>query len=185
MSMKSLTFITGNLNKVAQLGKYLNFEVKHATLDIPEIQSLDVEEVATAKAEAAYALLGTPVLVEDVTLTFDALNGLPGPLVKWFLESIGTTGLTKLLTGYENRSATAEVCFALRDESGVHLFTGTRQGSIADTPRGETAFGWNPIFIPEGKEKTWAEMNDDEQRETSMRRLALEKLQVYLDAHYR
>lgn len=183
--MKSLTFITGNPNKVAQLGKYLNFEIAHAKLDIPEVQSLDVEEVAIAKARAAYALLGTPVLVEDVALTFEALRSLPGPLVKWFLESIGTEGLTKLLSGYENRSAVAEVCFALCDESGVNLFKGTRRGTIADTPRGETDFGWNPVFIPEGKEKTWAEMDEGEQRETSMRRLALEKLQTYLDEHYR
>ena len=84
--MKSLTFITGNPNKADQLSRYLSFPVEHVKLDIPEIQSLDLEEVATEKAKAAYAVLGTPVLVEDTSLTFVALSGLPGTLIKWFLD---------------------------------------------------------------------------------------------------
>lgn len=68
--MKSLTFITGNAEKAKQLGQYLCFDVNHARLDIPEIQSLDLEEVATKKAKSAYSILQTAVLVEDTALTF-------------------------------------------------------------------------------------------------------------------
>lgn len=182
--MKSLTFITGNANKADQLGHYLHFPVAHQKLDIPEIQSLAVEEVATAKAKAAYAILKSPVLVEDTALTFEALNGLPGTLIKWFLESVGNDGLCTMLLGYENRTAIAETCFALCDETGVHLFKGAHKGKIADVPRGSTDFGWNPIFIPEGETCTWAEMDVAEQAKTSMRRLAIEKLQTYLETHY-
>jgi non-canonical purine NTP pyrophosphatase (RdgB/HAM1 family) len=183
--MKSLTFITGNAKKTEELSRYLSFPVAHTKLDIPEIQSLDLGEVATKKAKTAFGILGTPVLVEDTALTFEALNGLPGTLIKWFFESIGNEGLTKLLAGYDNRTAIAETCFALCDEKGVHLFTGTRKGSVSDSPRGDTDFGWNPIFIPEGAEVTWAEMDFDEQSKTSMRKLAIEKLQVYLEANYK
>jgi non-canonical purine NTP pyrophosphatase (RdgB/HAM1 family) len=182
--MKSLTFITGNPKKAEQLSRYLSFSVAYTNLDIPEIQSLDLEEVATQKAKAAYALLGTPVLVEDTALTFEALNGLPGTFIKWFLHSVGTTGLPKLLLGYDNKAATAQTCFALCDEHGVQLFLGTRKGRVSDIPKGETDFGWNPIFIPEGAEHTWAEMDFDQQSETSMRRLAVEKLQAYLETNY-
>jgi non-canonical purine NTP pyrophosphatase (RdgB/HAM1 family) len=182
--MKSLTFITGNAKKAEQLSRYLHFSVEHHTLDIPEIQSLDIEEVATEKAKTAYQILGTPVLVEDTALSFEVLNGLPGPLIKWFLETIGNDGLAKLLSGYENRTAIAETCFALRDETGVHLFKGTRMGTVSELPRGTTDFGWNPIFIPEGQELTWAEMDFEQQSKTSMRRLAIEKLQAYLEVHY-
>lgn len=182
--MKSLTFITGNPKKAEQLSRYLSFSVAHTNLDIPEIQSLDLEEVATEKAKAAYTLLGTPVLVEDTALTFEALNGLPGTLIKWFLHSVGTKGLPKLLLGYDNKAATAQTCFALCDENGVHLFLGTRKGRVSDIPKGETDFGWNPIFIPEGAKLTWAEMDFAQQSETSMRRLAVEKLQAYLETHY-
>jgi len=183
--MKTLTFITGNPKKAEQLSLYLSFPVEYAKLDIPEIQSLNLEEVATEKAKVAYKKLGTPVIVADTALSFDALNGLPGTFIKWFLESIGNDGLTKLLLGQENRLATAATCFALYDEDGLHLFRGERRGTIADVPKGETDFGWNPIFMPEGAQLTWAEMNSQQQAETSMRRLAIEKLQKYLEANYK
>jgi inosine/xanthosine triphosphate pyrophosphatase family protein len=57
--MKSLTFITGNASKAAQLGQYLQLSIAHTKLDIPEIQSLDLEEVATAKACTAFGMLGS------------------------------------------------------------------------------------------------------------------------------
>jgi XTP/dITP diphosphohydrolase len=183
--MKSLTFITGNANKADQLGRYLSFSVEHTKLDIPEIQSLDLEEVATEKAKAAYAILGTPVLVEDTALTFKALNGLPGTLIKWFFESIGNEGLAKLLNGYENRNAIAKTCFALCDKDGVKLFLGECKGTVPESPKGDSDFGWNPIFIPEGEELTWAEMTPEQSAVTSMRRLAVEKLQKYLETNYK
>ena len=182
--MKSLTFITGNATKVEHLARYLDFSIEQMKLDIPEIQSLDLEEVAADKAKAAFAVLRTPVLVEDTALTFEALNGLPGPLVKYFLESIGNEGLTKLLAGYDNRAAVAETCFAICDESGVHLFKGACKGRVADFPKGD-GYGWDPVFIPEGSELTWAEFDFTQQKGVSMRRLASKKLQVYLEAHYK
>jgi len=183
--MKSLTFITGNAEKAEQLGKYLSFEVGHTKLDIPEIQSLNLEEVATEKAKAAYAILGTPVLVEDTALTFKALNKLPGTLVRWFFESIGNEGLSRLLDSYDNRDATAETCFALCDETGVHLFRNFINGTVADEPKGDRGYGWNPVFIPEGCSETYAEMSSEEQSKHSMRRLAVEQLQKYLEANYK
>ena len=143
-----------------------------------------MELVATEKAKAAYAILGTPVLVEDTALTFAALGKLPGTFVKWFFESIGNEGLAKLLNGYDNRNATAETCFALCDETGVHLFRNWICGTVSYEPKGEEGYGWNPIFIPDGASKTYAEMSTEEQNKHSMRRLAIEKLQVFLEANY-
>lgn len=181
--MSALTFITGNASKAEQLAQYLDVPVSHTSLDIPEIQSLDLEAVATAKAKAAFAILGTPVLVEDTALTFVALHGLPGTFVKWFLESVGNEGLTKLLQGYESRAATAETCFALCDETGVHLFKGVCHGTIASTPRGTAGFGWDAVFVPEGSEQTWAEMGLSASWEGSMRQRAMDKLQVFLETY--
>ena len=89
-----------------------------------------------------------------------------------------------MLLGYENRAAIAETCFALCDETGVYLFKGACTGSIADVPRGHQDFGWSPIFIPEGCEQTWGEMEFEQQASASMRRLAIEKLHAYLEVHY-
>ena len=183
--MKSLTFITGNPNKADQLSRYLSFPVEHAKLDISEIQSLNLKEVATEKAKVAYAILGTPVLVEDTALTFKALNKLPGTLIKWFFESVGNEGLCKMLLGYDSRAAIAETCFALCDENGPQLFQGECIGSVSDYPRGDSDFGWNPVFIPEGEELTWAEMTPEQSALTSMRKKAIEKLQKYLEEHYK
>lgn len=180
--MKPLTFITGNPEKAAQLSRHLDYEIEHKKLDVHEIQSLDLEEVAIHKAQEAYKLMGSPVLVEDTALTFKALGSLPGPLIKWFLASLGNEGLSKILDTYADRSAVAQVCFALCDEKGVQIFKGEIEGTIAKEPRGEKGFGWDPIFIPQGYEKTWGEMGVEEQKETSMRRIALKKLQVYLES---
>lgn len=178
--MIELTFITGNAAKAEQLGRHLDHPVAHIKLDLPEIQSLDLKEIIAYKAKEAYKQVGGTVLVEDTALTFKALGKLPGPLIKWFLGELDNTGLCKLLDGYEDRSAVAECTFGLYDGDTLQVFDGRAAGSIAADPKGERGFGWDPIFIPEGHTKTWGEMDADEQKDTSMRRIALKKLEVYL-----
>lgn len=183
--MKKLTFVTGNLEKAAQLSRHLDFSVEQAKLDVPEIQSLDLEEVAKYKAQKAFEILGAPVLVEDTSLVFHSLGQLPGPLIKWFLESLGNDGMANLLDGYSDKCATAKVYFALCDESGLHFFKSSINGSIAKIPRGKKGFGWDSIFIPEGHDQTWGEMTMTQQDETSMRKKALSELGQYLNDNYR
>lgn len=181
--MKTLTFITSNPSKAEQLSLHLSFPIVHAKLDIDEIQSLDLEEIAVDKAKRTYDQLGTPVLVEDTSLTFNALGALPGPLIKWFLNTLDNDGLCKLLDNHADRSAKAEVCFVLYDDAGPHVFFGSHIGMISETPKGERGFGWDPIFIPEGETQTWGEMDPQSQEKTSMRRVALQKLQEHLDTN--
>ena len=180
--MQKLTFITGSAAKAQYLSNYFHLPIEHMKLDLPEIQSLDTAEVAKDKARRAYEVLKTPVLVEDVSLVFVAMKSLPGPLIKWFYETLGNDGLCKLVDGLGDRDAVASVVFALCDESGVHTFEASTVGTIAPAPRGEIGFGWDPIFIPSGHEKTWSEMSDDEKHETSMRKPALEKLSKHLNS---
>ncbi len=177
--MKKLTFITGNAGKAKYLSDYFHTPIDHIKLDLQEIQSLDLREVVEDKAKRAYEIIKSPVLVEDVSLTFGSLKKLPGPLIKWFLETLGNDGICNLLNKFEDRSAFAEVCFAICDENGVRIFSGSMEGSIAVEPKGEKGFGWNPIFIAKGYDKTWAEMTDDEKHTTSMRKIALEKMANY------
>jgi len=176
-----LTFVTSNKAKAEELACHLDYPVSHQKLDLPEIQSLDLAEIATKKAGSAYKLLSSPVLVEDISLVFHSLHTLPGPFIRWFLESLGNEGLVKLLADHDDRSCIAAVCFALADETGVHIFTSTVTGQIAAAPRGERGFGWDPIFIPDGHTKTWGEMDPTERTETSMRKGALTQLKVFLD----
>lgn len=178
----SITFITGNAAKAEQLAYHLEIPVNHHKLDLIEIQSLDLEEVVRDKAERAFAILKSPVLVEDTSLIFPALGNLPGPLIKWFLTELGNEGLTRLLDG-KDRTAIARVLFGLHDGSTCHLFMGERRGSIAESPHGSMGFGWDPIFIPENCSKTWGEMSMAEQSDTSMRRGALQELHAFLIAN--
>lgn len=177
----SLTFVTGNKSKAEQLARHLEFQVSQQKLDLAEIQSLDLEEIVRRKAEEAYRIVQSPVLVEDTSLTFHALGKLPGPLIKWFLTELDNDGLCALLKGKE-RNATAKVMFALFDEKECHIFSAEKQGTIAETPKGDRGFGWDPIFIPNDYSKTWGEMDDNEQKETSMRRIALKELESFLKA---
>ena len=180
MGHKQLTFITGNAAKAKYLSDYFHIPVAHKKLDLPELQSLDLRTIVLDKARRAYEAVGSPVLVEDVSVTFHAFKRLPGPLIKWFLETLGTDGLCRILDGYDNRSARAEVMYGYCDGGEVKVFHGAVEGTIAPAPRGETNFGWDPTFIPLGHERTLAEMTGDEKHATSMRRIALEKLAKFL-----
>ena len=180
--MDSITFITGNPGKASLLNQYLDFPVIHKSIDLVEIQSPDLSTIVEYKAKEAYKQIRSPVLVEDTSLRFLALGKLPGPLIKWFLTELGTDGLCRLLNNYADRSALAEVQFGLYDGRSFQAFSGAVEGSIAPMPRGSRGFGWDAIFIPSGSSKTWAEMTDDEARATSMRMIALKKLEAYLTA---
>jgi non-canonical purine NTP pyrophosphatase (RdgB/HAM1 family) len=175
-----LTFITGNAAKAEQLAYHLDAPVAHQKVDLIEIQSLELSEIVAHKAKEAYKIVGSPVLIEDTALTFLALGRLPGPLIKWFLTELDNDGLAKLLDGYDNRAARAEVLFGLYDGRELKTYHGSAEGSIAERPRGERGFGWDPIFIPAGHDKTWGEMTPEEQSATSMRRIALKKLEADL-----
>lgn len=151
------------------------------SIDLPEIQSLDPLEVAEHKVKAAFEYVGSPVLVEDTSLSFEALNGLPGTLIKWFLQSIGTTGLCNLLQSGQSRNALATTIYVYFDGAKNHYFTGELRGNIASSPLGKGGMGWDSIFIPEGMNKTRAELTRDEDDRISPRMKALDKLQEFFN----
>ncbi|MEK7554625.1 MAG: non-canonical purine NTP pyrophosphatase [Patescibacteria group bacterium] len=173
-----ITFITGNAGKAKYLADFFHMPVDHVALDLPEIQSLDLETIVRDKAARAYEAVEKSVLVEDVSLSCEGFGGLPGPLIKWFLEAVGREGICRFLDG-RDRSAVARVCYAFADDNGIQIFTGSVSGTIVDVPRGESGFGWDPIFVPKGATKTFAEMTPDEKHATSMRREALEKMKQF------
>src|SRR5213595_2444129 len=96
--MKHFIFVTGSLNKVNEAERLLRVQLEHRNIDLPEIQSVDIEEIITKKAMFAYGVLGgQPVMVEDTGLFIEAWNGLPGALVKWFIERVGVLGICKMM----------------------------------------------------------------------------------------
>ena len=183
---KDLVFITGNQKKADYLAKWLGLDVPHQKVDLTEIQSLVPREVVEDKARRAYEIVGKPVLVEDVALTFEAFGHLPGTLIKWFLEEVGNEGMLKMLAGFENRRATASIMYGLFDGTQLHTFEGLAPGTIAPEMREVAGTGWhgslswNSIFIPDGSTKTYAEMTDEELLPFSHRAQAIQKLKAFL-----
>ena len=175
--MNKLIFATSNKNKLAEAQQILGIELEGTSLDIPEIQSLDHHEVAKQKALDYFNQLNKPLFIEDTSLSFTALNGLPGSYINDFSKALGNQGLIDLLANKTDRSAIARVTIALiKATDDIQLFDGEIKGTITMFPQGENGFGWDPIFIPNGFDKTFAQMTDEEKNNCSMRRLALEKL---------
>lgn len=156
----NIVYVTSNENKARYFSEILGIKIPHATAEVDEIQSLDLVEVVTRKAKAAYQQIGRPVIVEDTSLALPYLGRLPGTFIKWFLDEVGQDGLCRLIDNNSKRQAVASAAFAYFDGVELKIFKGSVVGKIAKKPAGESGFGWNPIFIPDGHDQTLAQMND-------------------------
>jgi len=172
-------FVTGNRNKFEEAREILP-DLEQLDIDLPEIQETDAKEIIRKKLEEALAHQKGEFIVEDTSLYFECLGNLPGPLIKWFLKEMGNAGLANLAQKMGNNRARAVAILGYaKSPEEIYFFEGSVPGQIVP-PRGETNFGWDPIFLPEGGEITFAEMDREEKNKISMRRAALEKLKEFL-----
>lgn len=179
--MEKIYFATTNEGKIAEAKLILEMDIESIPLEIDEIQSLDPIKVALKKAKAYHKELEKPLFVEDVSLSFASLYGLPGPYINDFSKALGNYGLIDLLRGKENRIAIAQVTIVYIDEnSQENVFEGKIEGEITKEPIGISGFGWDSIFIPIGANKTFAEMTTEEKNNYSMRGIAFNKFKSYL-----
>jgi inosine triphosphate pyrophosphatase len=185
-----VTFVTGNAKKLEEVKAIIGAQrtagvelpdVQARKIDLPELQG-EPELVSAEKCRLAAREVGGAVMVEDTCLCFNALGGLPGPYIKWFLEKTGLTGLNNLLAAYDDKSAYAQCVFSFSPGPGAEpvTFDGRTAGKIVPA-RGDTAFGWDPVLEPtEGGGLTYAQMQNDAKNAISHRRRALDKLTAYL-----
>lgn len=174
--MTGLVLITGNRGKAEEYERLLGISVTPEKIALPEVQALSVEDVVSAKAMAAYAAVQAPVIVDDSGISFSAWSGLPGALTSWFMDTVGNDGLVQMLVGFSDRSASVKTAIGYCDEQGVKVFVGTVDGRVATEPRGTNGFGYDPIFIPDGAVRTFAEMSAVEKDLHSMRKRACDAL---------
>jgi len=175
-----LTILTSNENKAQEFSRLLDVELERVAVDIPEIQETDVTVVARKKAEEGFSKLNRPCFVDDTGLTVHAWGNLPGALIKWFIDNVGNNGFIAMLGGTTSRKATVTTALGYCDKNGSQVFVGELHGTIASAPRGNNGFGYDPIFIPEGQDKTFAEMTDAERDAISMRALAVKAMKAGL-----
>lgn len=179
----SLYFITGNKGKFAEVQAVLP-DIQALDIDLPEIQSLDAQEIIKAKLLEAQKHQEGEFIVEDNSLYLEGIKGLPGPLIKWFLKTVGKEGLYTMAQAFGNFNAEAKVVIGYSNSAReISFFEGSTKGTIVPA-RGEGGFGWDPIFQPEGYEKTFGEMTPEEKNSISMRKIAAEKLKEYLQSDH-
>jgi len=183
---KKIIFVTGNKKKLEEVVAILgnDFGVESKSMDLPELQGDDTIEIAKEKCKLAADVAKGPVICEDTSLCYNALVGLPGPYIKWFLQKIGLEGLNKIIAGYEDKSAYALCVFTFSKGPGHApvVFEGRTDGKIVPA-RGPRDFGWDPVFEVDGYNKTYAELDKDIKNAISHRAKALQKLKIYLHEH--
>lgn len=178
MRIQDLVVVTSNPNKLAEINEILSTNHQVSTIDLPEIQSLDLDQVVTHKARAAYQKIKKPVLVTDVSFEIKALTGLPGPFVKFFLKTLGSEGTVKLIRG-RDRSASATDAVAIYDGKTLKIFKGKVWGSVISHNKGTGGFGFDKVFVPKGYGQTFAQMPPSLKNKISHRGLALSKLKHF------
>lgn len=176
--LKDLVVVTSNSHKLQEINEILGTNHKVSKIDVPEIQSLDLDEVITAKAKAAYGKIKKPVLVTDVSLEIKGLNGLPGPFVKFFLKTLGAKETVRLVKGTRRTKVTDAV--AIYDGKNLKIFKGIIWGKVVPYAKGKNGFGFDFVFVPDGHNQTWAQMPNSLKNKISHRALALKKLKKYL-----
>lgn len=162
-------FVTGNAGKLSEARRIVGPRLEAVTIDLPEIQSLSLERVLEAKAEAAWRAVRSPIVVEETGLELSALNGFPGPLVRWMLDAIGAEGIARCALDLGNGHAVAR-CALLAYDGTHRLFAeGATTGSLVLPGRGAGGFGWDPVFVPDDETRTYGEMADSEKDAISHR----------------
>ncbi len=184
MRIQLVTSNEGKFREVrAALGKR-GHEVVWKRFPYPEVQTASLDEVVTEGLAWLRAKMGEgePFMIDDSGLFITALKDFPGVFSAHALKTIGNAGILKLMTGVEDRRARFEARLGLwSPETGQRLFAGRCDGTLALEPRGAGGFGFDPIFIPEGDIRTFAEISTDEKNSFSHRGRAVAALLEHLD----
>jgi len=169
-------FVTSNSNKWHEAQRILGYAIERVELDLDEVQAESVAAVALAKAQAAYARLNRPVIVEDAGIELSGLGGFPGPFVKYWEKLGGLESICRAADGLGDRRMRAVCALGICSEAGAQVVEGAVDGMLSLHPRGQSGFGWDAIFVPQGAGRTFGEMTAAEKDARSHRRKAWELL---------
>jgi non-canonical purine NTP pyrophosphatase (RdgB/HAM1 family) len=162
-------FVTGNRGKITEARFAVGADLEAVEVDLPEIQSLSYLEVLRAKADEAWRRLGRPLVVEEAGLDLAALNGFPGPLIKWMLEAVGAEGIAQTAYALGDTRASARCLLLYKDGDHEVIAEGRTEGTLVLPGRGSHGFGWDPVFLSTGETRTFAELTGAEKGAVSHR----------------
>jgi XTP/dITP diphosphohydrolase len=187
----TLVFASNNEHKIKEINSLLGYSFRLLSLhdinireDIPE-EEPQIEGNALVKARFVFKTSGLNVFADDTGLEITALNGMPGVHSARFAgenkdSSANIEKVLSLLGKTENREARFRTVIALILEKKEYLFEGIVNGTIIHEKKGTEGFGYDPIFVPDGKICTFAEMELAEKNTVSHRARAFEKLKEFL-----
>lgn len=162
--LSDVSFVSSNKNKfeeakniVSKFGLKLEFLKSH----LQEIQADTLEEIATHKAMEAFSIYSKPVIVEDAGLFIKSLGGFPGPYSSFVFDTIGNKGILRLVSVKRDAVFRSIIAYCERD-GDVHLFSADVSGSISKKEHGKR-WGFDPIFIPSGRNKTYSQLKEKNQ----------------------
>ncbi len=178
-----LYFITGNKNKFEEFEAILwKGTIEQLDIDLDEIQEIDPHQIIRHKLQEGLKHHPWPLVIEDTSLNMECLWGnLPWPFIKRFLKEMKNEGLYELAknSGKYKAKATVVIGYA-KNIDEIQFFEGTVEGTIVE-PINPTKFWRDPLFQPNGYDKSYAAMSREEKNEISMRRIALDKLKIFLE----
>lgn len=164
-----VTFVTTNKGKIASAQKHfadVNVKLITYNYELIEPRTDDIKEIVTSKVKQAYEIVNTPCIALDTGFFIEALNGFPRAFVNFALNTINIDGFLKLMKDEENRVCCFKECLAYYDGNKIKYFSTIVPGTLATEKLGkDNPKKWSDlwyIFIPDGFNKTIAEMSDDE-----------------------
>ncbi|MFA5049619.1 MAG: RdgB/HAM1 family non-canonical purine NTP pyrophosphatase [Candidatus Micrarchaeia archaeon] len=179
-------FATSNKNKFIETKELFTNKItlKHFPFSYNEMRSDSLEEISIDATESAYKKIKKPIFTEDSGLFINSLNGFPGTYSSWVLKKLKNEGILKLLKGEKIRGASFKCSISFKDNQTIKVFTGEIKGKISEKIEGKDGFGYDPIFIPEGCDQTFAQ-NITLKKQLSHRYNALSALKRYIFEYYK
>ncbi|SVC19096.1 uncharacterized protein METZ01_LOCUS271950, partial [marine metagenome] len=172
--------VTSNDGKIKEFRQAFDKTSVHLVkvpVGYPEIQASSLEEVVDFGLSWLKEKVPPPFVIDDAGVFVDGLNGFPGAYSRYVYDTIAPQGLLKQMEGLDNRSASFKCVLGLLLEDGtVHKFVGECKGKIIHELKGDNGFGYDPVFVPDGFDRTFAELPPEEKNKTSHRGRAMKGL---------
>ena len=189
MMKRKLVFATNNAHKLEEVAAILGDQVELLSLNDISCQTAEtLEGNALLKSSYIYKNYHLDCFADDTGLEVEALNGAPGVYSARYAGGEGhdaQANMLKLLhelDGKENRKAQFRTAISLILDGKEYLFEGVIKGEIIKEKRGDSGFGYDPVFMPEGYDRTFAELGNDIKNQISHRALAVQKLCEFLQS---
>lgn len=179
-----LSVVTTNDGKFREFSSALSspaVQLERIDMPYPEVQSDRLEDVVSFGIEWLSRTLTCSFVIDDSGMFIDHLSGFPGVYSAYVMKSLGLNGIMRLMSDATSRSAHFKTVLGLHHKGKSTLFEGVCRGSISTAVRGGGGFGYDPVFIPEGQGRTFAEMSVEEKNAISHRGKALRRLKSSLE----